>query len=114
MWICFNNAFLSVVHKDCGPDELLVRARRPGDIERVFPNASVVESTDTDYRYRAVVSRDDVSAAVVNQVNSMKYSNFKNTVRDDALHSAYARVWGVMANLQPSAPYSGVRLRQAR
>ena len=25
MWICLNNAFLSIVHKDCAPDELLVR-----------------------------------------------------------------------------------------
>ena len=34
MWICLNNAFLSVVSKDCRPDELLVRARRKGELLR--------------------------------------------------------------------------------
>jgi len=41
MWIMTNNSYLSIVSKDCGPAELLVRARRAGDIERVFPDAKV-------------------------------------------------------------------------
>jgi hypothetical protein len=28
MWIMANNSYLSIVSKDCGPAELLVRARR--------------------------------------------------------------------------------------
>jgi hypothetical protein len=31
-WIMLNNAFFSIVKKDCPVDHLLVRARRPGDI----------------------------------------------------------------------------------
>jgi len=38
MWLMFSDCFLSVVSKDCGPAELLVRARREGDIEKVFPD----------------------------------------------------------------------------
>ena len=45
MWIMMNNSFLSIVSKDCGPAELLVRARRAGDIERVFPDAKVTRNT---------------------------------------------------------------------
>ena len=45
MWIMTNNSYLSIVSKDCGSAELLVRARRAGDIERVFPDAKVTTPT---------------------------------------------------------------------
>ena len=45
MWIMTNNSYLSIVSKDCGPAELLVRARRAGDIEKVFPDAKVTRNT---------------------------------------------------------------------
>ena len=57
MWIMTNNSYLSIVSKDCGPAELLVRARRAGDIEKVFPNAKVTLQTDSDYLYRAIATR---------------------------------------------------------
>lgn len=101
MWVCLNDAFLSIVHKDCKPDQLLVRARRPGDIERVFPGAKVRTSDVTDYRYRATVSRDDVAAALVNEVYGLSYGNFKDSVRENDLHHAYSQVWSVMYRMQP-------------
>ncbi len=105
MWLMLNDCFLSIVSKDCADDELLVRARRPGDIERVFPDAVVVESARNDYRYRAVVKREDVAAAITNEVMNLTYDNFKDSVDDDRLHNAYASVWSVMASLQPGGPY---------
>jgi hypothetical protein len=87
------DAFLSIVSKDCKPSELLVRARRPGDIEKIFPHAKVTEYDKSDYQFRAVVTRVAVKASV----------------RDSDLHRAYNEVWGTMAKLQPKAPYSGLR-----
>lgn len=109
MWICLNNAFLSVVSKGCAPDELLVRARRPGDINKVFPEAIVTEKIGTDYQFRAIVKREDIALALANEVFSIDYSNFKNSVRDNKLHDAYAAFWNQHARLQPRAPYSGIR-----
>jgi hypothetical protein len=106
MWICLNNAFLSVVHKECKADELLVRARRPGDIERVFPQAEVFEKRGSDYQFRAVLPRAEVAKAIAASVEAIDYGNFKGSVRDHRLHDAYARVWGVMAKLQPVPPYA--------
>jgi hypothetical protein len=107
MWVCLNNSFLSIVSKECGPDDLLVRARMKGHIEAVFPGAKVSESTNTDYRYRAVVSRTEVADALTAEVMSLDYPNFKNSVREDRLHNAYAAFWNVHARLQPTAPYTG-------
>jgi hypothetical protein len=107
MWVCLNNAFLSVVHKECAKNELLVRARCPGHIEAVFPDAKVTESTNTDYRYRAVIKRADVAEAIGAAVYGINYPNFKNSVKDDPLHRAYAAFWNVHARLQPTAPCTG-------
>lgn len=112
MWVCLNDAFLSVVAKECGPDELLVRARRPGDIESVFPEAKVKKSTSTDYAFRAVIKRAHVAQALAEAVMEVDYDNFKNSVADDDLHDAYGAFWNIHARLQPTAPYSGRRQPQ--
>lgn len=108
-WICLNDAFLSFVSKDCKPSELLVRARRPGDIEKIFPEAKVTEYDKSDYQFRAVVTRVAVKAALAGEVDRIVYSNFKNSVRDNPLHDAYNAVWSTMSRLQPKPPYSGLR-----
>lgn len=111
MWIMLNDAFFSIVAKDCGPDELMVRARRPGDIEKVFPELAgkVKAFTASDYHYRAAVKRERVALAISKAIFGIDYSNFKNSVQDDGLHNAYHRVWHAMADLQPQPPYSGRR-----
>ena len=106
MWLCLNNAFLSVVDKDCEPDELLVRARRDGDIERVFPKAEVEVTLGNDYRCRARIKRTDVAAAITQRVMNIDYANFKGSTKDKPLHDAYMCVWSAIGKLQPGGPYS--------
>jgi hypothetical protein len=104
MWIALNNSFLSVVFKGCRPDELLVRARRAGDIEKVFPNAKVTRTTKSDYLYRAVLPRDVVKQAMAAMIDEIDYPNFKDSVQDGSLHAAYVGVWHAMAGLQHPPP----------
>lgn len=113
MWVCLSGAFLSIVHKDCAADELLVRARRQGDIKKVFPGVKEVKTVGNDYLYRAVIKRSVVADALAKMaLETIDYPNFKNTVRDNKLHNAYNRVWHVMADLQVIAPYSNPVRRQ--
>ena len=115
MWIMTNNSYLSIVSKDCGPAELLVRARRAGDIERVFPNAEVTRHTNSDYLYRAVLPRDAVKQALAAMIDDIDYPNFKDSVEDSSLHAAYVSVWCAMAGLQhpPPDPERATRARSA-
>jgi hypothetical protein len=99
-----SDLFVSIVAKDCKPDELMVRARRPGDIEKLFPDVVVTEYTASDYHYRAAVKKTAIKAALVDEVNRVTYDNFKDSVEDEALHNAYMRVWTAMASLQPQSP----------
>lgn len=107
MWLCMNDCFLSIVHKDCPEGSLLVRARRPGDIEKVFGRrTAVTRATDADYLYRAVVTKDEVVRAMENEVGRITYGNFKDSVLDADLHDAYMRIWSAMAAVQDPRPYS--------
>ncbi len=108
MWLLLNDAFLSIVHKlPAREGSLLVRARRPGDIEKVFGRRTkVTRATDADYLYRAVVPRDDVIEAMRREVLRVDYSNFKDSVTDRELHDAYMRCWTAMAQVQDPRPYS--------
>ena len=106
MWIMLNDAFLSIVHKDCQRNELLVRARREGDIERIFPRANVTRSYETDYLFRAVIPRAEVEQAMLGELRRVTYPNFKGSVDDRQLHDAYLGVWQTMARIQVVPPHS--------
>ena len=102
MWIFLNNAFLSIVDKGGDGTTLLVRARRAGDIERVFPGAAVSKTPRNDYRYRALIAREEVAEAMAASVRSIEYANFKATVKEHHRHEAYLEVWGAMHDFQQS------------
>lgn len=114
MWIALNDAFLSIVHKDCPADSLLVRARRPGDIEKVFGRrVKVTRAEDADYLFRAVISRTDVEAALVAETRRITYPNFKSSVQADDLHDAYMACWTAIAKTQKPGPYSRAYVKQS-
>jgi hypothetical protein len=105
MWLFTTDGFLSIVSKDCRPDQVMVRARVKADLKRAFPKA-VIRTTrpPADYRYRAVVTRKALAAYLARVVGRLAYANFKDTVRDDARHQAYMRVWQAMFALQEARP----------
>lgn len=114
MWLCLSDAFLSIVEPDSGSDFLRVRARRKGDIERIFPGVEVVRTPGRDYLYRAHIDRDVVAAVIANNVRGIDYGNFKNSVKNHRLHDAFASIWSIMSRLQEIPPYSSVRARGQR
>ncbi len=83
----------------------MVRARRPGDIARVFPGAKERRTPGNDYLFRALIKREDVAKAIHDHIMGIKYPNFKNSVADDDLHNAYSSVWSVIGRLQAGGPY---------
>ena len=91
-----NDSFLSIVEDMDNRDNLLVRARIQGDIERVFPGAKVTHTPDHDYYYRASLPRKEVAEVIAGRIEGIGYPNFKNTVKDPGRHSAYFEVWDIM------------------
>ncbi len=101
MWVFLRDSYLSIVDKgDDTGQTLLVRARRAGDIEAVFPKAEVIEGAGTDYRYRARIDREQVAQAMADQVRGIRYGNFKAAIKDRDRHDACMRVWDAMYAFQ--------------
>lgn len=120
MWICFSDAFLSIVEPSLSDrskfnqygDVLMVRARRRGDIERVFPDAEVTRTQGRDYLWRAFLPREQVAQVIAERVTEIDYFNFKGSVEDHRLHAAYNRFWSIHSGLQELQPYSTGRNRR--
>ena len=116
MWIFTPTSFISIIQKPGQTDTLTVRARIEGDIEAVFPNATVVANGGTDYKYRAVLPRDEVAKAVADQVMAVNYSDFKSAIKDANRHAAVMNVWAAMYLWRANAIPAGVgaRIKRAR
>lgn len=103
MWVFLNNSFLSIVDPATdgkASEQLLVRARFKGDIERVWPGVVEEHIPHRDYRWRALISRDDVVAAISSSVQNIDYHNFKGSVDENWRHDVYLDVWHVMFRAQ--------------
>jgi hypothetical protein len=103
MWIFMSGAMVSIVADRNNANNLLVRARAEGHIEKLFPKAKVFQVDGSDYLFRALVPRKTVSSVIAKEICSIEYDNFKNSVRDEALHNSYLDVWGVMQSYQLGA-----------
>lgn len=96
MWIFLSDSFLSIIEDLDNPNNLMVRARIEGDIERVFPGAAVTHTPDHDYYYRTSLPKKDVAARIAEKIAAIDYHNFKNSVKERERHDAYFDVWEIM------------------
>lgn len=104
MWIFLNDCFVSVVEDRDNSACLVVRGRRPGDVDKflegcIADRLRVVQTDHADYRFRVSVPRRTVERALQAAVMSLDYPNFKDSVEDDERHAIYARVWSAALEL---------------
>ena len=102
MWIVLNKTFISIVENRHNKNELLVRSRVKGDIEKIFPDAEVIENNDADYLFRAFLPRGQVSEAIKKEVDMIDYDNFKDSVPKSDIKrlNSYMSVWSNLRHLQ--------------
>ena len=109
-WFVTTIGFFSVVEKDADKSRgtLTIRSRVHSDLEnlrdRYLPDmGEILESTRSDYRFRAVAPREAVSEAMAKLVTGIDYSNFKSAVSSTQSYgraSVYGDVWGELYRLQ--------------
>ena len=101
MWLFTKRDFFSIVKHAEQPDILIVRARVEGDIQKYWPKAHVIETYDSDYRYRAFIHVKSVSEKIKDIVETIDYTNFKANIDDRVRRGPfYTRVWHIMLQLQ--------------
>ena len=114
MWLMTSadgaGAFLSIVKKDCRENELLVRARRSGDIAR-FLGQRRLECivTTADYLVRAPIPVEALVDGFRTSLAAIQYRSYKDSVKDREVHNALIEVWHSMAKIQHPVPYSDLR-----
>lgn len=95
MWLFLPQGFVSVVaHRD--NDSLLVRARNAAHLKAFFPEHEQTVLPTADYRYRVLVSRDELSAVVAEHISEMNYDNYKAAIDDYNYHDVCMDVWRTM------------------
>ena len=105
MWICLNDAFVSVVASD-KPNELKIRARKKEHLRKLFPLAEILTTDRTDYRFRVFVTKELFTKVLINRLEKIDYGNFKNSVKEDALHDLYLDFWMLHRAYQSAPPKS--------
>ena len=108
MWVVSAVGFFSIVHKPEDPGELTIRARVREDLEALkefyLPTMSdIIESDDSDYRYRGFDSKEAVSEALGEIAKDIDYRNFKDEIRlkyGDERAVIYSEVWGRLFRLR--------------
>lgn len=101
MWVCFNNAFVSAVQDREHPDGLVVRARRKKHLEAIFPDRNdIIGMKGSDYKWRIFCTKLEFAEIVRKSIMDIDYDNFKNSVKDKALHDMYLDVWSAGYHMQ--------------
>lgn len=101
MWIFTQTGYISVVDKGQRAGHLTARSRDKQSLAVLSEIAdSTIEFTPmADYEYRTVVERRHLAEFLIDQVDSLEYSNFKDQIwqtRGNDFHHACGDVWVAM------------------
>jgi hypothetical protein len=100
MWIFTRDSFVSISEHPEESRLLQIRARIDGDIERLFPEAQVVETPDEDYRFRTAISRDRVAQAIALRIGHIDYQSISGSIEDAERWGVYVQVLTAMQEEQ--------------
>jgi hypothetical protein len=96
MYVFLPDAFVAIDEHEREPRLLIIRARIRGDIERLFPEADVVETIDRDYRFATSLPRERVAQVIGLRTAKLNYAHFFDAIKDEDRKQAYIQVWATM------------------
>jgi hypothetical protein len=77
-----------------------------GDLERLLPVKTLVESDHSDYRFRAYLDRGTVAGVIAGHVAAIDYEHgFKDRTLDRRRLPYLYSVWEIMATMQDDLLY---------
>src|SRR3990172_4528985 len=112
MWLMTIYGFYSIVRKHGSEYRVLSRERK--DLENLvqgvpLPHAGIMENDHTDYRFRIIVKKEDVLAALRFLGDTLDYSNFKNTIGFRATFSPHSWRCPVLSQPRSCVRVNGMR-----
>lgn len=115
MWLFTKDGFYSAVQDSyCSEDEVMIRGRNRGDIERLLAKAGDAESEiivlpEADYRYRTKLPTEKWVWYVSHEAASIDYATVKDTLigSDDDRSEAYFTCWMALHRFQQASTGEG-------
>ena len=112
MWIASKSGFYSIVQTRDNQRLLMVRARAEKDLINLknnvvaFKNHEILLTLDADYRFRLIVTRDELHELMQFLTEEIDYPNFKDKIHEtpdqkDKL-TYYSKIWSTMHDYQKS------------
>lgn len=101
MWICSKHGFYSIVFKK---DYWMLRGRVRKDLENLKAEVGldneIIETTDSDYRYRLILTKEQYHQIMVCLEESVDYGNFKDMInrKPDQRDKPYHQIWQILAD----------------
>lgn len=112
MWIFTTHGFVSIVEKasDRADETLTVRARNADALEAFARHAGIAYVPEinlaTDYPYRRVFTRGEVSRAIMSLLDDLRYTNFKDAAKvvgGYAYASVLSKIWSAGWGMTPDS-----------
>ena len=108
MWLMTAFGFFSIIQKTPADTLLTIRAPVKNDLEalreRYLPTLSdIAEDPETEYKFRAKASREEVAQALSRIATDIDYASFKDRTKEMRGSSAariYGGVWEVLWELK--------------
>ena len=107
MWIYSDIGFFSIVQKD-DYGTLTVRSRVRQDLNRFkklspsLKDHEIIESVDSDYRYRLIADKTLIMDCMDELVANIKYENFKEEIgyTEPLRVPLYSAIWGITMRIE--------------
>ena len=110
MWIASKSGFYSIVQTRDNKSVLMVRARAEKDLINLKNNVIALKNheihltPDADYRFRMIVTRDELHELMQFLSEEIDYPNFKDKIHEtpdqkDKL-TYYSKIWSTMYDYQ--------------
>lgn len=110
MWIITAIGCYSLTNHRDQPKNMMVRGRVRSDMERLVPlipfwalHSDIIETYDSDYKYRIIADREAMGGVFGKLVANMDYIGFKDNVADKqgkTRAQIYYDVWDILHELQ--------------
>ena len=100
MWIFGKNGVLSIVRHRTKRGYLMVRAIKKRDITNYWPDATVTETPEGDYRFRCVLHDRIVTAQIAKEIAAIDYERVKPAIADKSKSDLHMSVFFAMMDYQ--------------
>mgnify|MGYP001158122162 FL=1 len=101
MWIFTNDGFFSIAQHYTEMDCFQVKSRVPDVLEKLWPESEIEIIEDADYRYRITIEKEKVIPVIIQKMETVDYSNFKNECHNmEDYYRALGGVWSKMYEYQ--------------